>query len=255
MQLFITEYQLLSPKKITINNKEILDQIRKVLRGKIGDKFFIQNPSFDIPTEIRYECEIIDWDKKSLTAKIINEEKYENHENYKNNEKETKKTIMLVAMSNKRPKAELIAQKLTEIGINEIIFWNAERSVIKQKNENKFKRIHNITKEASEQARRRTLPKIDFVEKAENINAFFNKENSNIYIFDIPRNKREEENNESISSTNKNNIWIVGPEWWLTEKDYKQFWDNYTIKSLGNTVLRTETASILAWREIKKNSK
>jgi len=56
-------------------------------------------------------------------------------------------------MPNKREKAELIVQKLSEIGVDEIAFWPAERSVIKQRNEKKADRLHKIAKEAVEQSR------------------------------------------------------------------------------------------------------
>ncbi|MEI7562212.1 MAG: RsmE family RNA methyltransferase [bacterium] len=76
---------------------------------------------------------------------------------------------MCIAMPNKREKAELIVQKLCEIGIAHITFWPAERSIIKQWNEKKAERLRKIAKEAIEQSRGRFFPKISFVEKIENI--------------------------------------------------------------------------------------
>ena len=51
--------------------------------------------------------------------------------------------------------------------------------------------------------------------------------------------------------TIKNALWIIWPEWWLTENDYKKFWKKIKTVSLGDTVLRTETASIIAARYLK----
>ncbi|MEI8091871.1 MAG: RsmE family RNA methyltransferase [bacterium] len=76
---------------------------------------------------------------------------------------------MIVAMPNKREKAELIVQKLTEIGVNEIIFRPSERSIIRERNANKATRLEKIMKEALEQSRGWKLPKISFVEKIEPI--------------------------------------------------------------------------------------
>jgi 16S rRNA (uracil1498-N3)-methyltransferase len=56
-------------------------------------------------------------------------------------------------MPNKWDKAEIIVQKLTEIGINHIVFWPSERSVIKETNKNKIERLEKISKEALEQSR------------------------------------------------------------------------------------------------------
>jgi len=41
MQLFITDYKL-EKENIIINNPEILDQVRKVLRLRKGDKIAVQ---------------------------------------------------------------------------------------------------------------------------------------------------------------------------------------------------------------------
>ena len=70
---------------------------------------------------------------------------------------------MIVCMPNKWDKAEIIVQKLTEIGINHIVFWPAERSVIKLSNTSKLERCEKISKEALEQSWGRCLPKIEFV--------------------------------------------------------------------------------------------
>jgi RsmE family RNA methyltransferase len=60
---------------------------------------------------------------------------------------------MLIAMPNKREKAELIMQKLTEIGVNNIYFWVSEHSIIRQRNDKKAKRLDKISHEAVEQSR------------------------------------------------------------------------------------------------------
>ena len=60
---------------------------------------------------------------------------------------------MIVSMPNKWEKAELIVQKLSEIGIDKIIFWPSERSIIKERNGKKEERLQKIIKEAVEQSR------------------------------------------------------------------------------------------------------
>ena len=54
----------------------------------------------------RFELSILDWTDKNLEAEIISCKDFEFSE---------KNVSMLIAMPNKREKAELIAQKLTEI--------------------------------------------------------------------------------------------------------------------------------------------
>jgi RsmE family RNA methyltransferase len=91
------------------------------LRGKIGDTIFVQPQNGEIT---RYELKITNRTDKDLEGEIVSEETLQQPEC---------KTIMLIAMPNKREKAELIIQKLTEIGVHEILFRPAERSVIKQR--------------------------------------------------------------------------------------------------------------------------
>lgn len=226
MQLFLTNFDT-KWDKITIKNREILDQIKKVLRMKIWDHIFVQDGN------IRNELEIYDRNSDTIFGNIIQTIKYE----WKKDEK-----WIAIAMSNKREKMELIVQKLSEIWIKNIYFRPSERSVIRTRNEKKIQRINNISREAIEQSRWRYLPHIHFTDSISEIIKW-----KNIVVFD-----------KSDTSTNwqtefpKDTIWIIWPEWWLTQKDYEQFWNDIQIISLWDTVLRTETASILAWRLINK---
>jgi len=65
-------------------------------------------------------------------------------------------------MPNKRDKIELIVQKLTECGLDQIIFWPSERSVLRERNSKKEERLNKIIKEAVEQSRGRTVPELIF---------------------------------------------------------------------------------------------
>ncbi len=125
-------------------------------------------------------------------------------------------------MPNKRGKAELITQKLTEIGIDRILFWQAERSILKQQNPNKRARIATISREAAEQSWRRDLPELLFVSDSKHIKTILS--DSKVIIFDIPR----EINTTNTIKTIKNSIpnqyktitGVIGPEGGLTPKDY-----------------------------------
>ena len=91
-----------------------------------------------------------------MTGEIINTETLD---------AEKKETSMYIALPNRRDKAELIAQKLTEIGVNHIIFFPTQRSLYKTTPVNKQKRIQQIVIEAAEQSFRTTLPDITFLDK------------------------------------------------------------------------------------------
>ncbi|MEI7557997.1 MAG: RsmE family RNA methyltransferase [bacterium] len=72
------------------------------------------------------------------------------------------KKHMIIALPNKRDKVELIVQKLTECGLDQIIFWPSERSIIREWNPKKEERLQKIIKEAVEQSRGRTMPELIF---------------------------------------------------------------------------------------------
>jgi 16S rRNA (uracil1498-N3)-methyltransferase len=229
MQLFITDFKQ-NWDKIIISNPEILEQTRKVLRMKIWDKFFVQKEN------TRYQLEVSNWDKFSITGKIL--------ETILQTKDVSNKNIwIVVAMPNKWSKAELIVQKLSEIWVDEIYFRPSERSVLKDWNNKKWERLQKISQEAVEQSRWWKLPKIEFVK-----NIFPVLQNKKIIVFDMVDQK-------AIPSCDSqaNIIWIVWPEWWFTQKDYENFWKNFDLISLGDTVLRMETASIV-WAWSLKNS-
>jgi len=142
MQLFVTEYKK-NNTNITIADTDLLSQLRKVLRVSIGDVIWIQSPGNE-DKKTRYEVRIEIWDNKVVEGTIISEHVYDvSHE----------KKTMIVAMPNKWDKVELIIQKLTECGLDQIIFWPSERSIIREWNSKKEERLHKIIKEAVEQSR------------------------------------------------------------------------------------------------------
>lgn len=224
MQLFITDFEK-KWESIKISDIEILSQIRKVLRMKIWDTFFVQNGN------TRYKLEISDRDDKNIFWKILESIEHP---------KEIDDIWIAIAMSNKRDKMETIVQKLSEIWIKYIYFRPSERSIIRERNEKKLDRLNKIAKEAIEQSRWRQLPKITFEKDISKIIGW-----KEIVVFD-----KSEHDFKNIW-TIKNALWIIWPEWGLTENDYKKFWKKIKTVSLWDTVLRTETASIIAARYLK----
>jgi len=176
----------------------------------------------------RTKMKILERNDQDILWEIISSEQ--------KNLNEIKPKTMIIAMPNQRKKTEIIVQKLTEIWISKIIFRPAERSVIKDFNTKKLERLNLIAKESTEQSHWRKLPEINFVKKIESEIG-----NQKIIVFDIPQTKQ-------TTPTEFSDIWIVGPEWWLTPKDYQKFGPNTQIVGLWENILRTETASFVgAW--------
>ena len=211
---------------------ELISQLRKVLRIKKWDKICIQFS--DNKWTTRYELSIQDWTDKNLTGEIISSQTFPSHE---------KNISMLIAMPNKREKAELIVQKLTEIWVHNVYFWVSEHSIIRQWNDKKAERLDKISHEAVEQSRWIQLPEIKFLNQNELVNFVSWKDviiaNMNwLHYWEI------------IKKSWKNVCGVIWPEWWFSEKDLSLFKDANII-DLWDNVLRMETASIVLARFLK----
>ena len=211
---------------------ELISQLRKVLRIKKWDKICIQSSSND--KTIRYELSILDWTDQTLNAEIISSQSFSFPE---------KKISMLISMPNKREKAELIVQKLTEIWISNIYFRVSEHSIIHQWNEKKAERLDKISREAVEQSRGIQIPSIRFLSEKE-LKDFIRWETVIIANMDWLHYKE-------LNHISSNDLCgVVWPEGWFSESDLTLF-KNANIIDLWNNVLRMETASIVLARLLK----
>lgn len=211
---------------------ELISQLRKVLRIQKWDKICIQYS--DNKWTTRYELSINDWTDKEFSGEIVSTQTFSFPE---------KNISMLIAMPNKREKAELIVQKLTEIWVQNIYFWVSEHSIIRQWNEKKTERLKKISHEAVEQSRWIQLPKINFLNEKEFVNFVNWKDviiaNMNWLPF------------SQLTKNLSNNICgVIWPEWGFSEKDLNLF-KNANIVDLWTNVLRMETASIVLARLLK----
>lgn len=144
----------------------------------------------------------------------------------------------------KEQKMDYILQKGTELGASEFIPLITERSVVKlnDKESKKIERWNSIVKEASEQSKRLDIPKI--------LNPCNVKELSKLdYDYKILCSVNEVSKSiktvlSNISISDKILI-VVGPEGGFTDKEEQELINKGFISvSLGERVLRTETASL-----------
>ena len=236
MQLFHIQSEKIHTKWNNIelfSVPELISQLRKVLRIKKWDKICIQYSSNEWTT--RYELSIIDRTDKDLAGEIISSQVFSFSE---------KNISMLIAMPNKREKAELIVQKLTEIGVENISFRVSEHSVIRQWNEKKAERLDKISCEAVEQSRWIQLPKINFLKSDNELKEFTR------WKYVIIANMNWLPYWELTKQSSNDICGIIGPEGWFSEKDLNLF-DNAKVVDLWENVLRMETASIVLARILK----
>ena len=233
MQLFLVDQLVVKGNQIFLSDvPDLLSQLRKVLRMKIGDEIFVQKKE---KAEVRYHVQIGERSDTRLEGNILEE--------MLPPAKTTREISMLVAMPNKWEKAELIAQKLTEIGISHLLFRPAERSIITGRNPHKHQRLLKIAKEAVEQSWWWKFPEISYVEPERIPSLIADKE---IVIFD----KKEDSKScacDADSQVTRASVGVIGPEGGLTASDYSLF-PSVHVVSLWSTVLRMETAAIVGGR-------
>mgnify|MGYP004507952685 FL=1 len=141
-------------------------------------------------------------------------------------------------------KMDYILQKGTELGVNKFIPLIVDRSVVKlnDKSDKKQKRWQTIVKEAAEQSKRLEVPTV--------ANPCNIKELAKLdYDFKILCSVNETSKNiktvlSNISISDRILV-VVGPEGGFTNLEEQELIKNgFVSASLGNRVLRTETASL-----------
>ena len=205
-----------------------IHHITKVMRLNVGD--FIEV----VYDSICYECEIVNVSKNIMVKKIKEIQKLE---------KEFGEITLIIPVL-KEFKMDLILQKATELGIDNIIPIRTERSVVKidsKKEEKKLERWKSIVKEASEQSKRLTIPNISNIKDIKDL--------KNIDADKIICSTREPKNNLKIFLQKHNKydkmLLVVGPEGGFTLKEENTFIENgFTPVTLGKNIMRVETVPL-----------
>lgn len=224
MQRYFTSFK--DEKNITISNDDIF-HIVKVMRMKINDQFEINNDGDIYLAQINSLA--------PFSFKILKKID-ENHE--------LKTKITLLYCLPKGDKIDLVLQKATELGVNQIVLVNSSRCIAKINDENKKKklaRFNKIIKEATEQCKRNNLPALKDVIKFNEISnyqsdlnliAYENSKMSNQELKDLLRNFKG--NTVTI---------LIGAEGGFSKEEVEYALKNNFISiSLGNRILRSETS-------------
>lgn len=145
----------------------------------------------------------------------------------------------------KEDKFNYILQKGTELGVKSFIPVAMERSIVKldqNKALNKLNRWQKICKEASEQSKRIIIPQVKAIKS---INDLTKLDYDYKILCSVNEEVRTIKKVLQDIKINSKIIVVIGPEGGLTHLEEKKLIDNGYIRvSLGNRVLRTETASL-----------
>jgi 16S rRNA (uracil1498-N3)-methyltransferase len=213
---------------------EDVKHIYKVLRLEEGDRVNINNLA-----GIEYEGEVLSVDKKEVRVKLVERLLYNS---------ESSLAVTLFQGLPKSSKMDLIVQKATELGINEITPIITERVVVKSELSefHKTERWKRIALEACKQSKRTLIPEV-------NVPVEFNELLKRIENFDlvvVPYENQEGIGIRNVAAKVKGNIKtaavIIGPEGGFEEEEIEALKEKGCfIITLGPRILRTETAGFV----------
>ena len=192
-------------------------------------------------TEENYKARIVQYSKNEIECKI--EEKI-------GKSTESNVHITLFQGIPKFEKMELIIQKNTEVGVNNIVPVIMERTVVKLDEKvasKKLDRWQKIAEIAAKQSMRDIIPNVKSIIKTKEIDvdrydvvlvAYENEEHNML--------KAELKKLESQNKQEYNIAIVIGPEGGISEKEIELL-DEKNVKfvSLGKRILRTETAGLV----------
>lgn len=143
---------------------------------------------------------------------------------------------------------EMILQKLTEVGVHEIVLVQTKRNVSKvddKKEDKKLERWERIIYEAAKQSKRGKIPKLRGILSFKDALEDMKNNDLNIAPYE---NERTKSIKQAIKGVNINTMGIfVGPEGGFEESEIEAIEEiSGKSVSLGPRILRTETASLVA---------
>ncbi len=221
---------------IVILSHEDSYHIKRVMRMKLGEKIEL------VYQEKAYLGQIESLDNQ-VQVKLVGELLSSNQH---------ARSITLAQALVKEKKMDYILQKATELGVTEIIPFCAERSVVKadKKDEKRKIRWEKIVKEASEQSKRTSLVKVNPILSFKELCQLDNYDVKMICsVSEKQKNLKKLLSNTPNSATM---LFVIGPEGGLSDQEEQLLIENgFQRVSLGDTVLRTETAGLFIMSAVR----
>ena len=201
--------------------------VKDVMRLKIGDGFSIFNAQGE------WNASIESYEKESARIKILD----------KLRDKKKEQNIWLAFTPIKQNPLNFIIQKGTELGVQKFIPILSERTIVKDIN---IERVKKIIVESAEQSNRISIPQINNLEPLKFFLSQFPK-NGCLVFCDINCNKSELKNILLKKIAGPICI-LVGPEGDFSESERQLIIDlkQTCSLSLASNILRSETAAIAA---------
>ena len=236
MYKFFIKTEQIDNKKVVILGTDV-NHIINVLRLKEKEQIQV----CDMGTSKNYIVEIEEYNKEQVKCCIIDEVQSEVESNIK---------LDIYQGLPKSDKMELIIQKTTELGVSKIIPVSMERCIVKlngKDEQKKIERWQKIAEVAAKQSKRDIIPKIEKVKTIKQIYEKIREYDCFIVAYEEEKNIRLKQILKQLPKNKELKIGVlIGPEGGIDEKEIKELEKNdVKIVTLGNRILRTETAPIM----------
>ena len=233
MPRFFIDASQISDNAVIITGNDAY-HISYSLRMRVGEKILVCDNNL-----IEYQCEITNFTKEKVEAKILSSKKSENEPPY---------DAVIYQAVVKGDKFDTVVQKVIETGAKRIVPFISSRCIVKlddKSKANKLERWNKIAKDASEQCGRACKIEVGRV-------LTYDEMLLDALKADLPIICYESENKTSIkrvirSKDFKSVSIIIGPEGGFSEEEVKSAVSKgINCCTLGNRILRTETAATYA---------
>lgn len=202
-----------------VSSKHIIS----VMRNELGDHLFI------CIDEVYYEYEIIEIDKKTVKVRLLKQHEINN---------ETRVYTTLVIPILKKDNHKIAIQKAIELGVDEIILYQGDNSVVKWKDaDKKIEKLEQFVVDSCRQSFRNKIIKLSYSK--------LNKIDISNYDFKLFGDETQKKISDLKIERDQRIIFISGCEGGFSEQEYQFFEKNsFEALSLAKTILRAETAPI-----------
>ena len=212
---------------------ELYRHMARVLRLKEGSEVALTDEG-----GLRLEGEIVEVGAKSLQVRIA-----------KSCAALPEQSGLRVTLYQGMPKGEkldLILQKCTELGIAEVVTFDADRSIVKltgERSATRLGRYQKIVQEAARQSGRRSAPKVTIGGSLAEVLSDA-RHTVRLLLWEAEQTTRLRETFQAHPAPEGVAI-VVGPEGGLSAEEVGQALScGFTAVSLGERILRTETAGL-----------
>ncbi|UQS83528.1 16S rRNA (uracil(1498)-N(3))-methyltransferase [Bombilactobacillus thymidiniphilus] len=234
MQQLFVKQSLADQQQLTLQD-ETYQHLIKVLHMRVNDHFQIVDAN-----QMTFIAQIMQINSTSFTAQLTEQVSLST---------ELPVKVSIACALSKKDKIEMIAQKATELGVSELIFFESRYSIMKWKKEQQVKkvaRLQQIVTAAAQQSKRLYVPKVKYYNNFADLLNYeadyrlvaYEESAKNGESAQLKQVFRKIQHQQSI-------LCLFGPEGGFHVEEIAQLVQNSYIKcALGPRILRAETAPL-----------